>query len=52
MAFDHLVGCHVQDNTIPNRHYQFGLQLVQDELRYIHAIKEESKIQLNFIKNY
>ena len=37
LAFVHQVGFHVQDNTIPNKHYQFGNLLGQRGLRYIHA---------------
>jgi hypothetical protein len=37
MASAHLAEYHVPGSTIPSKHYQSGLQLVQHGLRYIHA---------------
>ena len=50
-AFDHRAEFHVQDSRVPNRHYQFGNQLGQHELRYIHAEKKRFEDQIFESKN-
>jgi hypothetical protein len=40
LAFVHQVGFHVQDNTIPNKHFQFVHHIDQYESIDIHAKKK------------